>query len=40
MSDFKRRLIDEQVELEEKLDKLDLFLASEKVDLITDGRNY
>ena len=32
MSDFKDRLIDEQAQLEEKLNKLDAFLMSDKVD--------
>lgn len=34
MSDFKTRLLDEQQQLEEKLDKLDAFLMSDKVDNI------
>ena len=34
MSDFKERLVTEQVELEEKLTKLNDFNASEKSDLI------
>ena len=36
MNDFKIRLIDEKEQLEEKLDKLDAFLMSEKVDTIDD----
>ena len=36
MSDFKTRLETEKVELEEKLDKLDAFLVSEKVKDIDD----
>ena len=36
MSDFKSRLIDEQKELEEKLNKLDGFLKSEKVSGVED----
>lgn len=36
MSDFKVRLHTEQKELEEKLNKLDAFLASEKVDSVDD----
>lgn len=36
MSDFKTRLVEEQVQLEEKLDKLDSFLLSEKVNAIDD----
>jgi len=36
MSDFKIRLETEKVELEEKLDKLDAFLVSEKVKEIDD----
>lgn len=31
MSDFKTRLVEEQAQLEEKLNKLDAFLMSEKV---------
>lgn len=34
--DFKTRLTEEQAQLEEKLDKLDLFLLSEKVERIAD----
>lgn len=34
MSDLIQRLIDERIDLEEKLDKLDLFLMSEKADQI------
>lgn len=34
MSDFKTRLIDEQTELEEKLDKLNTFNQSDKVNSI------
>lgn len=34
--DFKTRLIEEKNQLEEKLDKLDAFLASDKVDGIAD----
>lgn len=36
MSDFKTRLTDEQAQLEEKLDKLDDFLMSDKVKGIDD----
>lgn len=36
MDDFKFRLIDEKVQLEEKLNKLDSFLMSDKVDGVTD----
>ena len=36
MSDFKTRLVDEQAQLEEKLNKLDDFLMSEKVKEIDD----
>jgi hypothetical protein len=36
MSDFKTRLVDEQAQLEEKLDKLDDFLLSDKVNGIDD----
>jgi len=36
MSDFKTRLVDEQAQLEEKLDKLDAFLLSDKVNEIDD----
>jgi len=36
MNDFKTRLIDEQKALTEKLDKLDEFLLSEKVEGIDD----
>ena len=36
MSDFKTRLETEKVELEEKLNKLDAFLVSEKVKEIDD----
>ena len=36
MSDFKERLIEEQTQLTEKLDKLDTFLLSEKVKEIDD----
>lgn len=36
MSDLKTRLETEKVELEEKLDKLDAFLVSEKVKEIDD----
>ena len=34
--DFKTRLIEEKNQLEEKLDKLDAFLVSDKVDGIAD----
>ena len=34
--DFKTRLIEEKNQLEEKLDKLDAFLISDKVDGIAD----
>jgi len=36
MSDFKDRLVEEQAQLEEKLNKLDDFLLSEKVNVIDD----
>lgn len=36
MSDFRTRLVDEQVQLEEKLDKLDNFLMSNKVSEVDD----
>lgn len=36
MSDFKGRLETEQQELEEKLNKLDAFLMSEKVESVDD----
>jgi hypothetical protein len=36
MSDFKTRLVDEQAQLEEKLNKLDAFLMSEKVKDVDD----
>ena len=36
MSDFKDRLIDEQAQLEEKLNKLDTFLMSDKVKAVDD----
>ena len=36
MSDFKERLIDEQAQLEEKLNKLDAFRMSEKFEEIDD----
>ena len=36
MSDFKTRLADEQAQLEERLNKLDSFLMSEKVKEIDD----
>jgi len=36
MSDFKDRLIDEQAQLEEKLNKLDAFLMSDKVKSVDD----
>lgn len=36
MSDFKIRLETEKVELEEKLDKLDAFLVSEKLNSVDD----
>jgi hypothetical protein len=36
MSDFKTRLVDEQAQLEERLNKLDGFLQSDKVLLIED----
>lgn len=36
MNDFKTRLIEEQTQLEEKLNKLDAFLVSEKVNSIDD----
>lgn len=36
MNDFKTRLVEEQAQLEEKLNKLDAFLMSEKVKDIDD----
>lgn len=36
MSDFKDRLIDEQAQLEEKLNKLDAFLMSDEVKAVND----
>jgi len=36
MSDFKTRLVTEKSELEEKLNKLDAFLMSEKVNSVDD----
>lgn len=36
MSNFKDRLIDEQAQLEEKLNKLDAFLMSDKVKAVDD----
>ena len=36
MSDFKERLVEEQAQLEEKLNKLDAFLISEKVKAVDD----
>lgn len=36
MSNFKERLIDEQAQLEEKLNKLNAFLMSDKVEAIDD----
>ena len=36
MSDFKTRLVEEQAQLEEKLNKLDAFLMSEKVNSVDD----
>jgi len=36
MNDFKTRLIEEQAQLEEKLNKLDSFIMSEKFDSIDD----
>jgi hypothetical protein len=36
MSDFKTRLVEEQAQLEEKLNKLDAFLMSEKVKDVKD----
>ena len=36
MNDFKTRLIDEKNQLEEKLNKLDSFLVSEKVNSVDD----
>jgi hypothetical protein len=36
MSDFKTRLVDEQVQLAEKLDKLDAFIVSESFQKIDD----
>jgi len=36
MNDFKTRLVEEQKQLEEKLDKLDGFIASEKFNEIDD----
>lgn len=39
MEDFKTRLVDEYNQLEEKLNKLDAFLISDKVDGIEDVQN-
>jgi hypothetical protein len=36
MSDFKERLVEEQAQLEEKLNKLDAFLMSDKVKAVDD----
>ena len=36
MSDFKERLVEEQSQLEEKLNKLDAFLMSDKVKSVDD----
>ena len=36
MNDFKSRLVEEQAQLEEKLNKLDAFLMTEKVKEIDD----
>ena len=36
MSDFKDRLVEEQAQLEEKLNKLDAFLMSDKVKAVDD----
>ena len=36
MNDFKSRLVEEQAQLEEKLNKLDAFLMSEKVNSVDD----
>lgn len=36
MSDFKTRLVEEQAQLEEKLNKLDAFLVSENVNKVAD----
>lgn len=36
MSDFKTRLVEEQAQLEEKLNKLDGFLVTEKINGIDD----
>ena len=36
MSDFKTRLVEEQAQLEEKLDRLDAFLVSENVTKVAD----
>ena len=38
MSDFKTRLVEEQAQLEEKLNKLDAFLMSEKVKDVDDSQ--
>ena len=39
MEDFKTRLVDEYNQLEEKLNKLDAFLISDKVDGVEDVQN-
>lgn len=39
MDDFKFRLIEEQVQLEDKLNKLDRFLMSDKVNDVDDVQN-
>ena len=39
MEDFKTRLVDEYNQLEEKLNKLDAFLMSDKVDSVADVQN-
>ena len=36
MSDFKTRLIQERDELQEKIDKLRVFLSSDKADILSD----
>ena len=39
MEDLKTRLVDEYNQLEEKLNKLDAFLMSDKVDSVADVQN-
>lgn len=39
MSDFRSRLLDERIDLEEKLDKLDAFLVSDAAEEIDEIQN-